>query len=70
MRSLRAASCGIGVNALAATSVVYIGSLYLENALGHSAIAHPGVHRFREPDVAVMVSGNAMAHLYVEIDRR
>ena len=38
MRSLRAASCGIGVNALAATSVVYIGSLYLQNALGHSAM--------------------------------
>lgn len=38
MRSLRAASCGIGVNALAATSVVYIGSLYLQNALGYSAM--------------------------------
>jgi MFS family permease len=36
VRSLRAASCGIGVNALAATSVVYIGSLYLQNALGYS----------------------------------
>jgi MFS family permease len=38
VRSLRAASCGIGVNALAATSVVYIGSLYLQNALGYSAM--------------------------------
>jgi sugar phosphate permease len=36
VRSLRAASCGIGVNALAATSVVYVGSLYLQNALGYS----------------------------------
>jgi EmrB/QacA subfamily drug resistance transporter len=36
VRSLRAASYGIGVNALAATSVVYIGSLYLQNALGYS----------------------------------
>jgi MFS family permease len=33
-----AASCGIGVNALAATSVVYVGSLYLQNALGYSAM--------------------------------
>jgi EmrB/QacA subfamily drug resistance transporter len=38
VRSLRAASCGIGVNALAATSVVYVGSLYLQNALGYSAM--------------------------------
>jgi sugar phosphate permease len=36
VRSLRGASCGIGVNALAATSVVYVGSLYLQNALGYS----------------------------------
>jgi predicted MFS family arabinose efflux permease len=36
VRSLRAAACGIGVNALAATSVVYVGSLYLQNALGYS----------------------------------
>jgi len=36
VRSLRGASFGIGVNALAATSVVYVGSLYLQNALGYS----------------------------------
>ena len=35
---------------------------------GHSVRAHPWVVGGR--DVAVMVSGNAMAHLYVELDRR
>lgn len=38
-------------------------------SLGHRVIAHPWVFAIR-PDVAVMVSGNAMAHLYVELDRR
>jgi MFS family permease len=37
-RSLRGASFGIGVNALAATAVVYVGSLYLQNALHYSAM--------------------------------
>lgn len=36
---------------------------------GHKVIAHPWVNRLL-PDVAVMVSGNAMAHLYVDLDRR
>lgn len=37
--------------------------------LGHCVMAHPWVFQHR-PDVAVMVSGNAMAHLYVELARR
>ena len=37
---------------------------------GHRTIAHPWVYAFRRPDVAVMVSGNAMAHLYLETSRR
>lgn len=36
---------------------------------GHGTIAHPWVFG-RGRDVAVMVSGNAMAHLYLELDRR
>ena len=36
---------------------------------GHGVIAHPWVARLLA-DVAVMVSGNAMAHIYVDIDRR
>lgn len=36
---------------------------------GHRVMAHPWVYS-RRPDVAVMVSGNAMAHLYVELSRR
>lgn len=39
----------------------------LVRANGHAAIAHPFVHRARRADVAVMVSGNAMAHLYLEL---
>lgn len=35
---------------------------------GHSVRAHPWV--IGGSDVAVMVSGNAMAHLYLELDRR
>lgn len=38
-------------------------------ALGHRVISHPWVYT-RRPDVAVMVSGNAMAHLYLELARR
>ena len=37
---------------------------------GHRVLAHPWVYRVRRPDVAVMVSGNAMAHLYLEPARR
>jgi hypothetical protein len=37
--------------------------------LGHRVVAHPWVFT-RNPDVAVMVSGNAMAHLYVDLERR
>lgn len=36
---------------------------------GHRVMAHPWVFR-PNPDVAVMVSGNAMAHLYLELERR
>lgn len=38
-------------------------------SLGHRVVAHPWVFAVR-PDVAVMVSGNAMAHLYVDLRRR
>lgn len=36
---------------------------------GHRVIAHPWVYRLGA-EVAVMVSGNAMAHVYVDLDRR
>jgi hypothetical protein len=38
-------------------------------SFGHRVLSHPWVYRLRA-DVAVMVSGNAMAHLYVELERR
>ena len=38
-------------------------------AAGRRVVAHPWVVAIA-PDVAVMVSGNAMAHLYVELGRR
>ena len=38
-------------------------------ALGHRVVAHPWVFSLA-PDVAVMVSGNAMAHVYVELEHR
>jgi hypothetical protein len=38
-------------------------------SLGHRVLAHPWVYRF-SPDVAVMVSGNAMAHVYVDLEHR
>ena len=41
----------------------------LVRAQGHRVLAHPAV-LVRNPDVAVMVSGNAMAHLYLEPSRR
>jgi arylsulfatase A-like enzyme len=37
--------------------------------LGHRVLSHPWVFTVN-PDVAVMVSGNAMAHLYVDLRRR
>lgn len=36
---------------------------------GHRVVAHPFVYRLR-PTAAVMVSGNAMAHVYVDLERR
>ena len=36
---------------------------------GYDTIAHPWVFK-RSADVAVMVSGNAMAHLYLDLDQR
>ena len=37
---------------------------------GLRTLAHPWAFRAAGRDVAVMVSGNAMAHLYLELDRR
>ncbi len=39
-------------------------------ALGHRTVAHPWIYSLRAPEVAVMVSGNAMAHLYLEPGHR
>ena len=36
---------------------------------GFRTLAHPGIYTVR-PEVAVMVSGNAMAHLYVDVGAR
>jgi len=36
---------------------------------GNRVLSHPWVYRLRA-DVAVMVSGNAMAHVYVDLDQR
>jgi hypothetical protein len=41
----------------------------LARASGHRVLAHPWLFT-RGADVAVMVSGNAMAHLYLELARR
>jgi hypothetical protein len=41
----------------------------LARASGHRVLAHPWLFT-RGADVAVMVSGNAMAHLYLELERR
>jgi hypothetical protein len=38
-------------------------------ALGYRVLSHPWVYRIGA-DIAVMVSGNAMANLYVDLDRR
>jgi hypothetical protein len=36
---------------------------------GYRTVAHPWIYRLR-PEVAVMVSGNAMAHIYVDLSTR
>jgi predicted small integral membrane protein len=45
VKSLRGASLGVGANAAAFTSVVYVGTLYFQTALGYSplqaGLAHP-----------------------------
>src|SRR6476646_4785216 len=41
----------------------------LVRAAGHRVVAHPWLFS-RGPEVAVRVGGNAMAHLYVELERR
>ncbi len=41
----------------------------LMRAVGFRVIAHPWVHR-PDGEVAVMVSGNAMAHVYVDLSKR
>jgi type I phosphodiesterase/nucleotide pyrophosphatase len=41
----------------------------LLNQWGYTTLAHPFAFN-RSADIAVMVSGNAMAHLYLDIDRR
>jgi hypothetical protein len=39
------------------------------DSLGHRVLAHPHMH-VRGADIALMVGGNAMAHLYLEPERR
>lgn len=41
----------------------------LVHSMGYRVLAHPWIFT-RNPDVAVMVSGNAMAHVYVELEAR
>jgi len=43
--------------------------VHVVRAAGHSVLSHPWLLA-RRAMVAVMVGGNAMAHLYVELDRR
>ncbi len=38
--------------------------------IGFRTIAHPFVHTVRNPEVAVMVSGNAMAHIYLDLEKK
>ncbi|MBC7841405.1 MAG: alkaline phosphatase family protein [Gemmatimonadaceae bacterium] len=38
--------------------------------VGLRVLAHPKIFGVREPEMAVMVSGNAMAHLFVELESR
>ena len=38
--------------------------------IGLRVLAHPRIFGIRNPEMAVMVSGNAMAHLFVELDSR
>ena len=40
------------------------------DALGMRVLAHPKIFGVRDPEMAVMVSGNAMAHLFVELASR
>lgn len=42
----------------------------LVEELGYRVVAHPWIYSLRRAQVAVMVSGNAMAHLYVDLDNR
>jgi hypothetical protein len=37
--------------------------------LGYRTVSHPWIYKLR-PEVAVMVSGNAMAHIYVDLSAR
>jgi Type I phosphodiesterase / nucleotide pyrophosphatase len=39
-------------------------------AAGLRVLAHPKIFGVRDPEMAVMVSGNAMAHLFVELESR
>jgi hypothetical protein len=41
----------------------------LVEAYGLRTLAHPRIYRWR-PEAAVMVSGNAMAHIYLDLSRR
>ena len=38
--------------------------------IGLRVLAHPKIFGVRDPEMAVMVSGNAMAHLFVELESR
>ena len=38
--------------------------------IGLRVLAHPRIFGIRDPEMAVMVSGNAMAHLFVELESR
>ena len=42
----------------------------LFRAEGKRVLAHPKIFGVRNPEIAVMVSGNAMAHLFVELSSR
>jgi MFS family permease len=62
--NLRAASCGIGVNAMAATAVVYVGSLYLQTGLGYSALGSAAaIAPMNVTGFLVTLVGSRVAHL-------
>lgn len=42
----------------------------LFRARGLRVLAHPKIYGVRQPEMAVMVSGNAMAHLFVDLESR